>query len=374
MTCPKRWCAGLLALAMCFLAGLTTADAQSRETLSISYVEIAYDGFVADSMDGVDAVYNLTTASPDCAELVERYYKTLYGIDVVLGSQPYVSGTDKYWFEQTAIPGHGDILFSPASVRGYNHYALCREADLANNTMTLFEQNWLWGTKAGVNRQVAIGLYYTAYTLRSASGAVTPLDPSQTVPQSPPQAQEPQSPVVPPLAPEPAPFGPSGPSQWAQDYVRRAEIMGIVQRQDGGYQQPITRGEYARLVVDAAKTITGCQTSGGTVIQEAKELDLMGGDANGDFRQLDGLSREEGAVVMYRLINLIGSLPAVDQSALNIYPDKAAIAWWSADAASIMTQTGLMGGTGKGFDPRSQLTVEQAIALLMRTYDKFSPV
>ena len=86
----KRICAGLLALLLCLTALSVTALA-SDTTLDIRYVPITEDGFVADTMDGVDAIYNLW-GGPDCADLVIRYYDAVFGVDVQLGGVPVVTG------------------------------------------------------------------------------------------------------------------------------------------------------------------------------------------------------------------------------------------------------------------------------------------
>ena len=71
----RRLCA-FLAAALC-AACLTTAALAGDESLHTDYVEITCDGFAADSLDGVEAIYNLTTASPDCLDYVQRYYRCL---------------------------------------------------------------------------------------------------------------------------------------------------------------------------------------------------------------------------------------------------------------------------------------------------------
>ena len=48
----------------------------------LQFLKITQDGFVADTLNGVDAEYNLTGRTLYCVELVEKYYKTLYGLTV----------------------------------------------------------------------------------------------------------------------------------------------------------------------------------------------------------------------------------------------------------------------------------------------------
>ena len=110
----KRICAGLLALLLCLTALSVTALA-SDTTLDIRYVPITEDGFVADTMDGVDAIYNLW-GGPDCADLVIRYYDAVFGVDVQLGGVPVVTGGEG-WLEETDVPQRGDILYASAAAR-----------------------------------------------------------------------------------------------------------------------------------------------------------------------------------------------------------------------------------------------------------------
>ena len=358
----KRWCALALALILCIPAMSLTAAAEDK-TLDVTYRTIEYDGFAADTMDGVDAIYNLTTASPLCSELVERYYREVYGVDVILGGAPRVSGSGDYWFEETATPKKGDILYASASARGgSSHYALCRSVDEAAGTITLFEQNWTWDGKAGVDRVIPMESCYTIYTLTGADGAPEAQPPAEKPPQSlVPSAEEAMS-----IA---EPFGEGAPSEWAQIYILRAESGGLIERREGEYQKPVARIEFARLVVTAAKRFLSLEDGSGDICAEAARLGLMAGDDKGNFHENDSLTREEGAVVMHRLLRLIDSAPASDASALEIYADRQSIAVWAAEAVSVATQTGLMGGTGSGFAPKQTLTLEQAVALLMRAFD-----
>ena len=51
-------------------------------------------------------------------------------------------------------PQPGDIAYASAEARERygNHYAIVKSVDDAGGTVTLFEQNWIWDGKAGVNR------------------------------------------------------------------------------------------------------------------------------------------------------------------------------------------------------------------------------
>ena len=104
----RRLCA-FLAAALC--AGcLTTAALAGDESLHTDYVEITCDGFAADALDGVEAIYNLTTASPDCLDYVQRYYREVYGLELqAVGHNIWITNDDTYYFERTNDPKAGDI-------------------------------------------------------------------------------------------------------------------------------------------------------------------------------------------------------------------------------------------------------------------------
>ena len=99
----RRLCA-FLAAALC-AACFTTAALAGDESLHTDYVEITCDGFVADALDGVEAIYNLTTASPDCLDYVQRYYREVYGLELqAVGHNIWITNDDTYYFERTSDP------------------------------------------------------------------------------------------------------------------------------------------------------------------------------------------------------------------------------------------------------------------------------
>ena len=110
----RRLCA-FLAAALC-AACFTTAALAGDESLHTDYVEITCDGFVADALDGVEAIYNLTTASPDCLDYVQRYYREVYGLELqAVGHNIWITNDDTYYFERTSDPKAGDIGYATAS-------------------------------------------------------------------------------------------------------------------------------------------------------------------------------------------------------------------------------------------------------------------
>ena len=209
----------LLAAALCLLllAVLLVPASAAEGTISCTYVRITGDGFVADTMNGVESLYNLYGPTLQCVELITRYYQEVYGLEIRCSDGgPTVLNNSDLYFEKTTDPQPGDVMFGSAAARGkgYNHWALVK----ANNgsSLTLFEQNWRWNGQAGINREIQYpNSCYEIYTLKSRSGTeVRPLSDSA-----------------------------AAVSVWAEPYLARAEELGIApaehrlpdQRDPGGF-------------------------------------------------------------------------------------------------------------------------------------------
>lgn len=343
----------VLALALCVslsLAVFGVPALAADETLDITYVEITGDGFVADTYLGVEARYNLTGPTLYCSDLIERFYAQVYGVSVTTPPGVPAVEEDGYWFELTDTPQPGDIAYASAASRGSSHYAICREVDAEAGTITLFEQNWRWGDKAGVNRKISYqDSPYVFYTL---CGAQTALPAEETEPVE-------QEPV----------WTADAPSDWAVDSVLRAARYGVSGSVvSSGYAQPITRGTFAKLAVNAAQAM-GLTPHSSDPYEAVRELGLMGGNASGDLCVDDYITREAAATVLVRFVRLFGAAPAADASALAGYADRNEISDWAQEAAALLTAEGIMGGTGSGFAPQENLSTEQALALLVRIYE-----
>ena len=345
----KRMLAAALCLCVC-LAALAMPVMAADETLDITYVEITGDGFAADTFMGVEAVYNLNGPTLFCSDLIERFYAQVYGLTVTTPPGVPVIAEKGYWFEQTDAPQPGDIAYASAASRGSSHYAICREVDAANGTITLFEQNWRWGNLAGIGRVISYSESpYVFYTLCG----------TQDVPAAAPQPPEKEETPV---------WTSDAPSAWAVDSVLRAARYGISGSVQSGYTQPITRGTFAKLAVNAAQAM-GLMPEAEDPYEAVRELGLMGGDASGDLCVDDNITREAAATVLARLLRLFQRMDAAEASALARYADRAKISGWAQEAAALLTAEGIMGGTGSGFAPQDNLSTEQALALLVRIYE-----
>ena len=146
-----------LAAAVLCLTLLAVPALAAEATIRLDYVTISGEGFIADTFCGVDALYNETGSTLFCNELIERFYSAVYGVTVYTDNGNITAASPSgYWFEVTYTPQPGDIAYASAEARERygNHYAIVKAADEAGGTVTLFEQNWVWDGKAGVNRVI----------------------------------------------------------------------------------------------------------------------------------------------------------------------------------------------------------------------------
>lgn len=329
---PKRIASAALALGL--TAALALPAAAAEGTLACTYIPITQDGFVAGTMDGVEARYNLSGPTLYCVELVERYYRTVYGLTLRCedGSITVLNNSDLY-FAPTDDPQPGDILYGSAASRGagYSHWALVR----ANNgdTLTLFEQNWGWNGQAGIDRVIEFPTAaYAAYTLRSRSGAAV----------APAEAQ------------------PAQPSTWAAAYIRSPACNGVAQL-TGSYLNDVTREDFCRMVLSVLIHHGVTVPKGNDACAAVAQLGLSDNQNGAEI-----LTRQEAAVIAGRLITRIGSLPKGEVDLAVLYADAGAISEDARETVASLSACGLMSAQAGRFNPLGTLTCEQAAELLLQ--------
>ena len=358
----------LLAAVLC-LSLLAVPALAAEATLHTDYVEIVGEGFVADTFCGVDALYNETGNTLFCNELIERFYSRVYGVTMYTNNGSMtVTSPAGYWFEYTTDPQPGDIAYASAEARERygNHYAIVKSVDAAGGTVTLFEQNWVWDGKAGVNRTIPYdGGCYSFYTMMSASGRAA-------------AAQDGMAPALAADDTEPGNAYDSGntyyygvsnitgtPSSWAKSYIDSADALSITMLADGTYQSSLSRKTLARLAANTARTL-GLVQDVSDPVAVVQQLGLMLPNADGSFDTTSTVTRQMAATVLLRLLRQSSTVFDADLSVLSRYPDSASISDWAREAVAMMTQYELMNGTTKGFEPKKEMTLEQCITLLVR--------
>ena len=168
----------LIALCVCTLGACLRAAA-GEMTLRCEYKKITENGFVADTFMGVEARYNLTGRTLYCSELIPRFVREVFGVEMhARGTGPVVLPGFDCRYEETEDPQPGDVLLATAGSRGksYNHWAICKAVDPEKNEMTLFEQNWRWNGCACVDRVIPLhGSCYRVYRLVTDEGRLPTL-------------------------------------------------------------------------------------------------------------------------------------------------------------------------------------------------------
>lgn len=165
-----------LALLGCFATG-AYADWYDDVKPGSTWVEIEGDNFVADTFLGVPALYNEGNRNYQCNEIVMRFYREAYGLEIrAYNESDPKSLTEGYEFVKTKSPKKGDIIFVSAEMRGsdMDHWAIVK--DYSDGYITMFEQNAIWNGKAAVERKIKFPSdSYYIYTPVSTGDAPAPV-------------------------------------------------------------------------------------------------------------------------------------------------------------------------------------------------------
>ena len=141
-----------------------------------TYTPIKGQNFVAETFYGVDALYNENDTKYQCNELISRFYKEAYDLEVFAwGNTGLMMLSKGYAFEVASTPKPGDVVFAPAKYRNNksDHWAIVKS--YSNGTITLFEQNVVSNGRAGTGRTLDYpSPYYTVYTPVAQSGYPSP--------------------------------------------------------------------------------------------------------------------------------------------------------------------------------------------------------
>lgn len=168
-------------------------------------------------------------------------------------------------------------------------------------------------------------------------------------------------------------------SAWAVDSIEKAKNIGLING-DCNFTAYITREEFCELIYNYIMPIFDISKVSISVnkftdtdnehIQKLNEMGIINGKSETEFAPDDSLTREEAATIILRLIKTVHS----DWSATEVYfefTDNNEISDW-ADI-QIICNLGIMNGVGGGaFAPKENITVEQAVAILVRCYERLN--
>jgi len=168
-------------------------------------------------------------------------------------------------------------------------------------------------------------------------------------------------------------------SAWAREPINNAIAAGIVpQNLQSSYTQATTRAEFAALAVALYETVTGREITERASFNDTTDINVqkMGGlgvitgVGNGNFDPNGQLTREQAAVMLARLAQVMGR--QITPTNLT-FADNAHIASWAREAVGQMQSADIMGDAGNNhFAPQGDYTREQSIVTIMRLYDFLS--
>jgi hypothetical protein len=164
-------------------------------------------------------------------------------------------------------------------------------------------------------------------------------------------------------------------SGWAREGITNAIAAGLVpQSLQSNYTQATTRAEFCALAVMLYESIMGEITGRVTFtdtddvnVQKMAYIGVVGGVGNNRFDPNGTLTREQAAVMLYRLSDAIGQpFPAQAPT----FADNNIASSWALEGIGRVQASGLMGGTGNNnFSPQQQFTREQSIITFLRFFE-----
>ena len=169
------------------------------------------------------------------------------------------------------------------------------------------------------------------------------------------------------------------PSPWAEGSFREAEKIGLMLSWiNTNYNQPMTRLEFARLIVEYYETQMGSIVLSSTsspfsdtssvYALKARQAGLMMGIGSGLFGAEATLTRQEAAVVLFRTHQVLfpGSIVPMNDV---VFEDASQIAPWAKEAIDFLYTSDILHGIApQVIDPRGLSTKEQAVALVINMH------
>ncbi len=166
-------------------------------------------------------------------------------------------------------------------------------------------------------------------------------------------------------------FSDLGDAAWAESSVKYLASKGIISGKGDGRFYPndtVTREEFVKIIVEAFKIYSNTATvefedvdSGRWsygYIASAYRAGIIAGNSDTTFNPAGEMTRQDMAVIMYRVANLVGlGLNSADVT----FADGADIADYAKEAVGALCSAGIINGTGDNcFSPLETVTRAQA--------------
>ena len=171
------------------------------------------------------------------------------------------------------------------------------------------------------------------------------------------------------------------PSVWAKEYIEKAIAIGVVPEYlQTGYTYLINREDFCVIAYTAlnkmgkleAMNTTNTFTDVDSIeVESLAAAGIINGRSESTFAPFDEITREEAATILARMADFL-EIPVNDDSSF-LYNDDDIISDWAKNEVYKMQQLDIMVGMDNNiFAPKKNYTKEQAIATIMRLYDKCS--
>lgn len=170
-------------------------------------------------------------------------------------------------------------------------------------------------------------------------------------------------------------------SSWAKEELASASSNGLIQRDYEDYQSYITREQFAEIIMNMYKEMTGnypvitsdinyLDTNNAYVLL-ASEVGIISGKGEGLFAPNDKITRQEMAVMLNRTLDSIGVDYYRGDGVLTI-ADKANVSSWAVTGVDFAFENEFIRGDGIYFKPLDNTPIEQAIVITNRIYEKYT--
>lgn len=175
-------------------------------------------------------------------------------------------------------------------------------------------------------------------------------------------------------------------SSWAREYINKFYFYNMVdERLSKDFTLNITREQFCIMAV---KVLDECgfevkfeyfdyEPFSDTKSYEVAylyRLGIINGKGDSVFDPEGLITREEAACIMTRAITTLTDVGFIEKDEEKVmedwaYTDHVIISSWAVDSVYYVAQMGVMTGTDKGFEPKGNLTNEQAVVILLRLLD-----
>lgn len=166
-------------------------------------------------------------------------------------------------------------------------------------------------------------------------------------------------------------------SDWAKPELEKAIEAGVYPKalENKDLTQNITRAEQASLTVKIYEAVTGKTVEAGenpftdtndVEIVKAFRLGITSGTTATTFSPDDNLTREQAAAMLARVFKKIKNTDTLSFEMPQQFADHSKISDYAIESVYFMNAQGYIKGTDAGFDPQSQCSREQALAIAQR--------